>query len=372
MLATPPSLPYLAAKFVRRHKAGLATVSALVMLLAAGVVVSTWQAVRAMRAERAARENEAKATAAAAQSQQVAQFFKQMLGTVPAVHFFRDRQNEAIAQSHDTRLLRENLDRTAEKVMSDWKDQPALAAELQRGIAQVYFAFGDYAKAEAVDRHVLATLRALRRDGDEDVVGTLDNLATALRAQNKQAESILVQRDSLAARRKMLGPDRPELIGPLHDLGWALYLHRDYREAEDLFREGVALVKSHPGDRGPVADRLLVSLGCSLREQGRLAEAETVFRAVLQDARKLTPPDDRAVGGALASLTLNMFCEKKFAEAEPLTREMLAIDEKLYPESLVPVLWAKRAGRLPSRSEEIRRGRTPARSRLPRPEAALR
>jgi WD40 repeat protein/serine/threonine protein kinase len=52
VLASPPSLPYLVAKFVRRHKAGLATATALMLLLTAGAVVGTWQAVRATRAER--------------------------------------------------------------------------------------------------------------------------------------------------------------------------------------------------------------------------------------------------------------------------------------------------------------------------------
>jgi tetratricopeptide (TPR) repeat protein len=52
--AAAPSTVYRAQKFIRRHKAGLAVAGALVVLLAAGVVVSTWQAVRATRAERQA------------------------------------------------------------------------------------------------------------------------------------------------------------------------------------------------------------------------------------------------------------------------------------------------------------------------------
>jgi WD40 repeat protein len=52
--AAAPTLGYRMAKFIRRHRAGLAVVSALVALLVAGVLVSTWQAVRATRAERVA------------------------------------------------------------------------------------------------------------------------------------------------------------------------------------------------------------------------------------------------------------------------------------------------------------------------------
>jgi len=67
--AVAASTFYRTGKFVRRHKAGLATAAALVLLLAAGAAVSTWQAVRATRAERnaveklwASRLSEARAT----------------------------------------------------------------------------------------------------------------------------------------------------------------------------------------------------------------------------------------------------------------------------------------------------------------------
>ena len=319
--AVAPSALYTLQKLMHRHKASLTTAAALVLLLAAGAAVSTWQAVRATHAERAAEGHAARATAEAIRSMQTARFLKQMLGSVPA----------AIAPAHDTRLLRESLDRTAERVASEWKDQPALEAELQGGIAQVYFALGDYAKAEAVDRHVLTTFRELRGDEDEDVVAALDNLAAVLRAQNKQAEATSVQRESLAARRKLLGPDRPELIGPLHDLGWMLYFQRRYRDAEVVFREGVALTKSRLGEGDRTSIDMLNSLGCSLREQGAMAEAEAVFRDQLRCARNLVPRDDSLVSGTLGSLTLNMLYAKKFAEAEPIAREMLAIHEKLDP-----------------------------------------
>ena len=53
VLASSPSVPYLVGKFARRHKAGLCVAAALLLLLLAGAAVSTWQAVRATRAEHA-------------------------------------------------------------------------------------------------------------------------------------------------------------------------------------------------------------------------------------------------------------------------------------------------------------------------------
>src|SRR5262249_47991343 len=49
--AAAPGVLYRARKFARRHQAALAVATALVTLLGAGAIVSTWEAVRARRAE---------------------------------------------------------------------------------------------------------------------------------------------------------------------------------------------------------------------------------------------------------------------------------------------------------------------------------
>ncbi len=53
VLARPPSKLYEFQKTLRRHRVGFAAVGAVILALAAGIVMSTWQAVRASRAEQA-------------------------------------------------------------------------------------------------------------------------------------------------------------------------------------------------------------------------------------------------------------------------------------------------------------------------------
>lgn len=57
VLACPPSAGYNFRKFARKHRKALATAAAFIVLLVAGVVVSTWQAIRATQAEAAAKAN---------------------------------------------------------------------------------------------------------------------------------------------------------------------------------------------------------------------------------------------------------------------------------------------------------------------------
>jgi eukaryotic-like serine/threonine-protein kinase len=64
VLAAPPSARYRLRKFARKHRAGLSTAAAIILLLVAGVALSTWQALRATEAEAAARLAEQDALAA--------------------------------------------------------------------------------------------------------------------------------------------------------------------------------------------------------------------------------------------------------------------------------------------------------------------
>ena len=56
--ACPPSAIYKFRKFANKHFAALSVGIAFVLLLAAATIVSSWQAIRATRAERTWRTNE--------------------------------------------------------------------------------------------------------------------------------------------------------------------------------------------------------------------------------------------------------------------------------------------------------------------------
>ena len=119
-------------KFVRRHGAGLATATAITLLLVAGVVASTWQAVRARRAEK--------------QASTVANFLEDMLNSV--------RPEEA--KGRDTLLLREIMDKAAARVDDELRDHPEIQARLNFVIGKAYSSLFQSAKAEPRLRAALA------------------------------------------------------------------------------------------------------------------------------------------------------------------------------------------------------------------------
>jgi serine/threonine protein kinase len=75
--ASPPSRAYRLGKMVRRHRLACAAGAGIALALVAGSVVSTWQAVRATRAERLAREERRRAVDERTQAENLLNF---MLG----------------------------------------------------------------------------------------------------------------------------------------------------------------------------------------------------------------------------------------------------------------------------------------------------
>ena len=122
LLAGPPGTVYRLGKFLRRHRTALAMVAVVWLVLIAGAMVSTWQAVRATRAERTQSALRQKAEAESVKRRQVAQFLTDMLeGVEPSV-----------ALGRDTTMLREVLDRTAARIAKELQAQPEVESELRK------------------------------------------------------------------------------------------------------------------------------------------------------------------------------------------------------------------------------------------------
>src|ERR1035438_557056 len=128
VLACPPSRLYEFQKTVRRHKFGFAAAAALFTVLAIGVLVSAWQARRALQAEAVAKER-------LAESQAVSKF---MMGVFLSPDPARDGRTITVAETLDRAVT--NLDR-------DLGAQPALRAQLQATLGGTYYALGIYREA---------------------------------------------------------------------------------------------------------------------------------------------------------------------------------------------------------------------------------
>ena len=327
--AAAPGALYRVAKFVRRHRVGLATAAALVLLLAAGVagaVVSTWQAVLAKKAERQqsllrqqAQAAEEASRTEAATSRQVAKFLTDML----------DGVGPSVALGRDTKLLHEILDKTAERVGKDLKNQPEVEAQLRNTIGDVYAELGDYAKAADMIRQALALRKSVFGEKHPRVADSLHDLGALLKDQGKPAEAEVLFRRALSQRRELLGNEHPEVAGSLDAIGVALTEQGKLTEAEEFHRQALALRKKLFGDEHLDVAVSLHNLGNVLLMEGKNSEAETIFRQVLSMRKKLLGSEHPLLATTLGNLGTALWYENKFSEAETAYREALAMQRKL-------------------------------------------
>jgi tetratricopeptide (TPR) repeat protein len=324
--AAAPGAIYRMGKFARRHRLGLAMAATLVLLLAAGGVVSTWQAVRAKRAERReallrrqAQAAEQASKTEAAKSRQVAKFLTDML----------DGVGPSVALGRDTKMLREILDKTAQRVGKDLKGQPEVEAELRNTVGNVYEALGDYTRAGDMISQALELRRAVFGPKHPRVADSLTDLGAVLRDRGKPAEAEALFRQALAMRRELLGNEQPDVAKSLSNIGTALLDQGKFTKAEEFYRQALTLHEKLFGAEHADVAVSLHNLGSVLLMEGKNSEAEALFRQVAAMRKKLLGSEHPLLATTLANLGTVLLYEHRFSEAEMAYRETLAMQRKL-------------------------------------------
>jgi serine/threonine protein kinase len=250
--ACPPSAGYRLRKYASKHRAALLTATALAAMLLAGVVVSTWQAVRATAAQRQARAE--RDTAQEARAEEVAQRGQaeaeqerargaEALATATNDFLLRDLLAQTnpfdaqvdYAQSPDKDLtMRSVLDRAAERIDGRFPDQPLVEAAIRQTIGEAYRGLADVARAHVHMEKALAIRRQQLGNDHPDTLMSQQQLALLyhLQGQYAKAEPLLVQ--TLEGRRQYLGKDHRDTLTTQNLLA-AAYGNRQYAKAEALF-----------------------------------------------------------------------------------------------------------------------------------------
>ncbi len=335
VVACPPSTTYRLRKFTRRHRVPLTVAAAFLLLLVAGAVVSTYQAIR-IRAEqentlaqkleadrqrnRAERERdravaaEQKALTEARKSEQVAAFMTDMLNGV----------GPSVALGRDTAMLREILDRTTRR-LDQMKGQPAVEADLRTVLGGVYYDLGDYQIAEEMHRAALVLRRELLGSKHADVARSLVSLGEALRKQARFDDAKRLFTEALSIQRELLPEGDPAIGLTLFHLGMVYNVMWNGAEAEGYFREALVIARHH--SHWSIAG-VLDQLALSLTYQRKYSEAEPFARECVEMRRKQSPSGGPGLATALHNLGFLLREHGRVAEAEPFFREALEIRRK--------------------------------------------
>jgi eukaryotic-like serine/threonine-protein kinase len=315
--ARPPSAAYRIQKTVRRHKLAFAAAGAVTISLVIGFAVSTWLFLAEKRAEKVQAQLRQQAEAETAKSRQVTQLLKDMLKGV----------GPSVALGRDTTMLREISGRTVERLGKDLGTQPLLEAELRDTIGEVYWALGDFAKAEPMQREALAVRRRLLGDEHPDVAQSMNDLGKVLWSEGKLADAEKLHRDALALRQRLAAPG--PIAESFNNLALVLYSQGKAAEAETLGQEAVLIRRKLLGPDHPDVAESLGGLAAALWSQSKLAEAESAYRQALEIQRKSLGTEHPDIATSLNNLGTVLWSQGKLAESEAIQREALAMYRKL-------------------------------------------
>jgi serine/threonine protein kinase/Tfp pilus assembly protein PilF len=368
VVARPPSNLYRLQKLVYRNKVVFASAAAVALALVLGLGLSTWLFLgeRASRREQARLRQQAQTERVAAQTeaakrQQVAQFLKDMLAGV----------GPSKALGRDTTMLKEILDKTAERVGKELTNQPQVEAEMRATLAETYgelglykqeeamaheslrlarsaagegsravvealslvrsadYDLGNFVQAEATAREVLDLLYKFHGKAHSDIAAALNNLGLALNHQRKLTEATTTYRQALGMQRKLKPFGSLDEADTLCNLGYVLNRQGKFAEAEELERASLAMQRKLQGSNHPNEVPALLGLAYAVRKQGKLVEAEAMGRETLTLQRKLLGNDHPEVRGALGLLADVLTEEGKLVEAETVSRESLTIARRV-------------------------------------------
>ncbi len=328
--ARPDTLGYRAAKFVHRHRVGVAAAALAALSLVGGLAVSLRETARA--------------NAAAAEARAEAKRAERVKGFLVSVFEQADPTHTQGAEMPARRILAEG----ASRLESELADEPEVRAELFDTVARIEASLGLFdsalASAERAERErarlfgersrehasslstLGATLLALGRQEEgkqrfERAVAIFTGLGDTAspefaRALSGQAQANLMGSDTAAARADeeraagifadALGPDDPETLEHRSNLGVLETEVGNSREGARILEDVLARFERLDGSDTTRVLSVVLSLATALDGAGDSERALSLFERAVAGRRKIYGPGHPDVAEALVIASLRL------------------------------------------------------------------
>ncbi len=248
-------------KFARRNRAAVMAVSAILLVLVAGIMGTGWQAIKASRQRDRAEEQRVRA-------QESAAFLRRMISAA----------TPEVARGRDL-TVRELLTTAAKQLDADETIHPAVAADTHRTLGEAFWSIGDFL---ASIRHCEAAESLfVQMDGPDprEAFKVRSLRCTALAALGRAEETLQLSSEALTRAEKSLGEYDPYTIDLINALGAAYQITRppQYDEAIKWARVALQRAEKTFGPDGMGTTQMLQNLGrAMMAAEGQSVSAETV------------------------------------------------------------------------------------------------
>jgi tetratricopeptide (TPR) repeat protein/predicted Ser/Thr protein kinase len=342
-------------KVILRYKALSAAIATAVLMLVTGIVVTSIEARRALRAEREALSQRDRAESAqqAAQTERdrAVAAEKAAVGAEKAATAERNRainesqradteaknahtindflEKDILAQADpntepDPDLkVRTALDQAAAHIEGKFEDQPLVEASLQHSLGVSYHGLGLYSEAQRHTERALALRRKYLGLYAPETLTTTTLLGTVLldASQFDKAEPIL--RSAYETSRKVLGENAPETLSTEQQLASVWMQLGRTTDAEPLLKHNLAMRRRELPRNDAALNEAIAQLAALYEASERLAEAETLARESVELALKIHGPEHPVTLFSQYVLASTLQSENKLEQAERIYLEVL-------------------------------------------------
>ena len=329
--ARPPSTAYQIQKFARRHRILVTSAAAVLLVLAAGVVAATAEAIRANRASQTAllERNRAltekkRADEEAATAKAINNFLQDDLLSQAGA---RAQANPNTKPDPDLKV-RTALDRAAARITGKFDKQPVVEASIRQTIARAYDELGLYPEEQQqLERSVELRTRELGPENPE-TLDVLDDMANLYMLEGKLAKAEQLFGRNLDIRRRVLGAEHPDTLRNTTDLGVVYYEESKYPLAESLLARNLAAERRILGEDDSGALNTAHNLATVYVQEGKYGQAEPLLARVLQRKRRVLGEEHPDTLITMTELARIYELEDKYAAAEHLHASVLAIRKR--------------------------------------------
>jgi eukaryotic-like serine/threonine-protein kinase len=386
IVARPPSTVYQLQKFATRHKGLCIALATIFVVLAAGVIASTVEALRANRAERSALAERDRALRAEAQrsverdratsAERVAEQERDRAvaaeaqaraerdltvqekaradvaaSTAIAINdFLRDdllAQSSVKNQATPTTRpdpdikVRDVLERAAARIGGKFASKPSVEAAIRNTVGSTYMDLGLYAESEAQLKRALDLQSNTTGPDDPQTISISRSLGDLYRLRGKNPEAKVLLEQTLQRSKRINGEEADATLQIMSSLGDLYSAMGDYNAAEAVHRRAWALRVRIHGSEHIDALSSLHDLGLVAWSQKRYDEAETLMRQAMAGRERVLGSEHPATLDSVGTLGTLFWERNKLADAAALFKRTLDVRRRLlgsdHPDTVVAI-----------------------------------
>ncbi|GAB5518541.1 MAG: hypothetical protein RhofKO_07920 [Rhodothermales bacterium] len=306
--AQPDTVGYRVRKFAGRHRWGVASALAFMILLVGSSLTLAIQAQRL-------RATTAEAVQAQAEAEQVSELL---------IDVFR-ASDPGVAQGREP-TARELLHRGREKVSAELDDQPEARAQLLAVLSDVYEALGTPADALPLAEDALYIRRTLATTEDHpDIATALNRLGWLHHKHGDHATADSILQDALTMRRALFEPHHPAIGRTLNDLAVVNQSLEQLDQTAAYLEEALAIRRAHYGPTHRAVGITLNNLAALYWAQGAYSDAERFFRESLVVLEAELGRRHPRYATALHNIGTALLIQEQYEDAETAYLEALGI-----------------------------------------------